>query len=167
MLRTIIRPRVAAVQAKRTTAKQHVRLYAEEVKEEEGLKLTLATPYNHLYNEKVVERVVAPGRDGVFGILRKHVPTMEALVPGPVKVMEKDGTEKRFFIAGGFGIVHKDSSLTISTAESYAVEDFDRDKAAALLSQYQDTLSRAPTDEAKAVARVQVNTLQSLVNALG
>ena len=55
-----------------------------------------------------VDMVIAPGADGVLGILPKHAPLMALIQPGEV-VIKKAGSPDRFFsVAEGFIEVRPD-----------------------------------------------------------
>lgn len=84
-----------------------------------------------------------------MGILSGHVPTLEALNPGLVEVIEGGNTTKKWFsqlknplnclclfiypipcsfsssVSSGFASVHPNNSLTINAVEAYDIADFD------------------------------------------
>lgn len=79
-----------------------------------------------------------------MGILANHVPSIEAIRPGLVEVIESNGTSKKFFGAlncfffwgggeytdipllasGGFATVHPNNKLTINVIEAAPLEEF-------------------------------------------
>jgi F-type H+-transporting ATPase subunit epsilon len=76
----------------------------------EKLKFDLVSPERLLMTAEV-DQVTVPGAEGVFGVGPGHVPVMSTLRPGVLDVVE-NGTEKRFFVRGGFAEVNADG-LTI------------------------------------------------------
>lgn len=80
---------------------------------------------------------------GDMGILANHVPSIEALRPGVVEVVESAGSSKkwfgernphsrfpaallklRFLVSGGFATVHPNNKLTVNAIEAAPLEDF-------------------------------------------
>jgi hypothetical protein len=90
-----------------------------------------------------------PAASGDMGILANHVPTVEALRPGLIEVIESAGTSKKFFgkrqtlqctsdtiqglmwticwgwvVSAGFATVHANNSMTINAVEAYEMDKF-------------------------------------------
>lgn len=63
----------------------------------EKLKLSFVAPHQALYDNQEVTQVNVPAVSGDLGVLASHVPSIEALRPGLVEVIESSGTAKRFF----------------------------------------------------------------------
>ena len=59
-----------------------------------------------------------------MGVLANHVASIEQLKPGLVEIIEESGSNKQFFLSGGFATVQPDSKLSINAVEGYALEDF-------------------------------------------
>ncbi len=64
------------------------------------LTVEIVTAERQVYNETDVDMVVAPGSEGVLGILPRHAPLLTMLKPGVLRV-KKDGTEQDMAVAGG------------------------------------------------------------------
>jgi F0F1-type ATP synthase epsilon subunit len=62
-----------------------------------------------------------------MGVLANHVPSIEQLKPGLVEIIEESGSNKQFFLSGGFAVVQPDSKLSINAVEGYPLEDFSAD----------------------------------------
>ena len=62
-----------------------------------------------------------------MGVLANHVPSIEQLKPGLVEIIEENGSNKQFFLSGGFAVVQPDSKLSINAVEGYPLEDFSAD----------------------------------------
>ncbi len=67
--------------------------------------------------EDDVDMVVAPGSEGVVGILPRHAPLLTTLKPGEIRI-KKGGTESAMVVGGGFLQVNADRVLVLAdTAE--------------------------------------------------
>lgn len=63
------------------------------------------------------DMVIAPGAEGILGILPRHAPLLTALVPG-VMILKKDGREESLALSGGFLQVSHNRVLVLAdTAE--------------------------------------------------
>lgn len=94
--------------------------------------------------------VTVPGATGDFGILAMHVPTISALRPGVVTVDLEDGTEKKYFVSGGYVFVHPDSTCNINCIEAIPVEDLDKEAISTNLAKFQQDLN-STSDETKKI----------------
>lgn len=85
-----------------------------------------------------------------MGILANHVPSVEALRPGLLEIIESSGSSKKWFgasgsgggepcaagqdlteggraahtVSAGFATVHPNNSLTVNAVEAYELESF-------------------------------------------
>src|SRR3984957_13306843 len=91
------------------------------------LKVQIVTAEREVYAEEAVDMVIAPGAEGVLGILPRHAPLLTTLQPGIVRV-KKSGTEEAMAVSGGFLQVARDQVLILAdTAERS--EDIDEARA--------------------------------------
>lgn len=65
------------------------------------LTVEIVTAERLVYNETDVDMVVAPGSEGVLGILPSHAPLLTTLQPGSLRV-KKGGAEQEMSVNGGF-----------------------------------------------------------------
>jgi F-type H+-transporting ATPase subunit epsilon len=65
------------------------------------LTVEIVTAERQVYNETDVDMVVAPGSEGVLGILPRHAPLLTMLRPGSLRV-KKNGVEQEMAVTGGF-----------------------------------------------------------------
>jgi F-type H+-transporting ATPase subunit epsilon len=65
------------------------------------LTVEIVTAERQVYNETDVDMVVAPGSEGVLGILPRHAPLLTMLRPGALRV-KKNGAEQEMAVTGGF-----------------------------------------------------------------
>src|SRR5215204_6667198 len=85
------------------------------------LTVEIVTAERQVYNETDVDMVVAPGSEGVLGILPRHAPLLTMLRPGSLRV-KKGGTEQEMAVAGGFLQVNADRVLILADQAERADE---------------------------------------------
>ena len=67
------------------------------------MELTFTAPDGQLFDKALVEMVILPGGDGLFGVMPNYVPTIAELKPGIVSVQEASGGPlSKYFVSGGF-----------------------------------------------------------------
>ena len=66
-----------------------------------NFQFELVSPAKLLMSGEVRE-VVVPGSEGDFAILAGHAPVISTLRPGLLKITTDEGSEKTFFVHGGF-----------------------------------------------------------------
>ncbi|CED82098.1 epsilon subunit of f1f0-atp synthase n-terminal domain-containing protein [Phaffia rhodozyma] len=130
------------------------------------LKLSLVLPHQTLFSSSEVTQVNIPASSGNMGILSGHVPTLEALTPGLVEVIEGANGSKKWFISSGFASVHPNNELTINAVEAYDIADFDASAVKSSLAAAKQTLSSTTSEYAKAEAQVEVDVLTVLEAAV-
>lgn len=75
------------------------------------------TAERQVLDEEDVEMVVAPGSEGVLGILPRHAPLLTTLDPGVIRI-KRAGAESVMSVGGGFLQVARDRVLVLAdTAE--------------------------------------------------
>src|SRR3954468_17925148 len=72
------------------------------------LNVEVVTPERRLVQVEANE-VIAPGADGLFGVRPGHIAYLAVMQPGLLTVKEGGGTERRYFVAGGFVEVADDA----------------------------------------------------------
>lgn len=89
-----------------------------------------------------VRHIRAPGLDGSFGILARHIPAIIALKPGEVKIDIND-SQLLLAISDGYCEIQRDRILLlVGTAEF--PEDIDVDRALSALDRARKMLSERP-----------------------
>ena len=68
---------------------------------EKAFAIEIVTPQKQFFAGEVTS-ILAPGRDGLFQVLKNHAPLVAALKGGKVKLELPDSGEKTFTIANGF-----------------------------------------------------------------
>jgi len=128
------------------------------------LRVSLTTPHQVYFTDRVVPSVTLPGSVGDFGVAQNHVPTVSMLRPGLV-VIHTTPPEK-VFVAGGFAFIHADSSCVINAIEVMKLEDLDLSLAKEAVAKATVDMNSGATDLDKAKARIIVELNQSIVDAL-
>ncbi|TFK68698.1 epsilon subunit of F1F0-ATP synthase N-terminal domain-containing protein [Pluteus cervinus] len=130
------------------------------------LKLSLVLPHQAIYTSTDVVQVNLSAASGDMGILSNHVPSIEALKPGVVEVIEAAGGSKKFFVSGGFATVHPNNKLTINAVEGAPLEDFSLEAVRANLQEALRVAGGSGTEEQKVEARVEADVYEALQHAL-
>jgi len=130
------------------------------------LKLSLVLPHKTIFNSEDVVQVNIPAESGDMGILSNHVPSIEALRPGLVEVLETNNEKKKFFVSSGFAIVHPNNRLTINVVEAAPLDDFDKEAIRSNLQEALKVAGGSGSEAEKTEARVEADVYESIQNAL-
>lgn len=142
-----------------------IRGYAQAVQKNEKLVLSMALPYQTIYEKVPVTQVDIPAEDGEMGILKDHVPMIQCLKPGVISVTDESSNKSKYFISGGFAVQQPSNELSITVPEAYKLEDFSSSVANQLLEKHKAEMNSSDEGVA-AEAAVRVSVLESLVRAL-
>ncbi|KAF8973057.1 ATP-synthase delta-subunit [Flammula alnicola] len=129
------------------------------------LNLSLALPHKTIFNSTNVVQVNIPAESGDMGILSNHVPSIEALRPGVVEVIESNGTQK-FFVSSGFATVHPNNKLTINVVEGAPLEEFSIDAVRLNLQEALKVAAGSGSEAEKLEARIEADVYESIQHAL-
>lgn len=81
------------------------------------LRVQIVTAEREVFAEDAVDMVVAPGSEGVLGILPRHAPLLTTLQPGVIRIKRGD-SEEAMSVSGGFLQIARDHVLILAdTAE--------------------------------------------------
>ncbi|KAK9698890.1 hypothetical protein RND81_08G138200 [Saponaria officinalis] len=129
------------------------------------LTVNLALPYSSVLSSKEVEMIIVPATTGQMGVLPGHVPTIAELKPGVMSV--HDGSEvTKYFISGGFAVIHANSYADIVAVEAVPVDRIDPAAVQKGLAEFTQKLNSASTDLEKAEAQIGVDVHSALNGAL-
>ncbi|KAJ1494408.1 putative ATP synthase delta chain precursor, mitochondrial [Baffinella frigidus] len=167
--RCALRPTMVA--ARSAPAAMQRRGMAEEPKAAGGaipakLTLNLLAPHAAIFSKKLVDQVIVPGADGMFGILPGHVPTISELRPGTVEVTIATGEVEKYFVSSGFAFAHADSTLDVCAIECVKFEDLDPALVSSGKKEAEDELSRATDEVEKAKAQIAVEVYTAMTESL-
>ena len=101
---------------------------------------------------KDVSMVVAPGTEGLFGVLPRHTSMLSTLTPGVINVYEGDNVTNSFFVVNGFAEVTEER-CTVLAEEVIPVEDIDTEKYEKQIEALRDEESRSDSDSAEKVRK--------------
>ncbi len=77
------------------------------------MQLDIISPDRTIY-EGSIEKVLLPGKDGRFGILKGHAPMISALQTGKVELTDGNGANESFEIKGGVMEVKNDRVIVLA-----------------------------------------------------
>jgi F-type H+-transporting ATPase subunit epsilon len=105
------------------------------------LKVQIVTAEREVFAEEDVDMVVAPGAEGVLGILPRHAPLLTTLVPGVVRI-KRGGAEEAMAVGGGFLQVARDQVLILADTAERA-DEVDEARAEEARRRAHETLAEA------------------------
>jgi F-type H+-transporting ATPase subunit epsilon len=104
------------------------------------LQVEIVTGERVVFTENDVDMVVAPGSDGVLGILPRHAPLITTLAAGELRV-KKAGREQSLVVFGGFMEVTPEKVIVLADTAERA-EEIDVSRAEAARGRAQAEISR-------------------------
>ncbi|MBL8908801.1 MAG: F0F1 ATP synthase subunit epsilon [Rhizobiales bacterium] len=128
-----------------------------------SLHFELVSPERLLMSDDV-DAVEIPGTEGDMGILPGHAPVLSTLRPGVVTVT-RGGKAERIFVRGGFAEVNP-QGLTVLAEVAIPIAELDATKIAQQISNAQDDVNDAKTDETRRRAQENLDHLKALEGAL-
>lgn len=117
----------------------------------EALNVEIVSPENLVLSEQA-DAVSVPGREGYFTVMGDHAPMMTTLKPGFVTVSASGGSDRTFYVRGGFADVSPDG-LTILAEQAKTAGDFEKAEIEAAIKAAQEELAAAPDMDGKAAAQ--------------
>ncbi|TNY18476.1 epsilon subunit of F1F0-ATP synthase N-terminal domain-containing protein [Rhodotorula diobovata] len=151
--------RRAALSAPRVLGRRGL---AEVASDNSRLRLSLT-----IFKSQDVVQVNLAAESGDLGVLANHVPSIEALKPGVLEVIEGSANEsKKWFVSGGFANVHPNNTLTVNAVEAYPLDAFSPEAIRTGLAEAQRVAGGSGTEEEKAEAQIEVQVYEALQNAL-
>ena len=125
----------------------------------------LVSPERLLVSEEVTA-VVTPATEGYMTVMARHAPVMTALKPGVVVATLASGTERRFFVQGGFADITPER-FTLLAERATPVEELDAAALEAQVRNAEEDVADAKDDEAKSKAAQRLAELRDARSALG
>jgi F-type H+-transporting ATPase subunit epsilon len=123
------------------------------------LQFELITGERVVHQESDVDMVVAPGIEGMLGILPRHAPLVTTLRPGELRV-KKGTNELSMIVTGGFMEVTGEKVLILADAAE-RVEEIDVARAEAARQRAQERLASRVSD--LDLARAEAALRRSLI----
>ncbi|KAF8070688.1 F1 complex, delta/epsilon subunit of ATPase [Lyophyllum atratum] len=137
--------------------------YAEAT---DKLKLSLVLPHQPIFTSMDVVQVNISAEAGDMGILANHVPSIEALRPGVVEVIETTGASTKWFTSSGFATVHPNNKLTINVVEAAPLENFSIEAIRTNLQEALKVASGGGSEVDRMEARIEADVYEALQHAL-
>ena len=109
------------------------------------LSIEIVTGERVVYTEDDVDMVVAPGIDGVLGILPKHAPLITLLANGELRI-KKAGQEQSLVVFGGFLEVTP-TKVTVLADSAERAEEIDIGQAEAARRRAEEARARRESGE--------------------
>ncbi|WP_152046578.1 F0F1 ATP synthase subunit epsilon [Aureimonas psammosilenae] len=131
----------------------------------DSFSFELVSPERLLVSEQVTA-VVAPATEGYMTVMARHAPLMTTLKPGVVTATLAGGTERRFFVQGGFADISPEG-FTLLAEHATPAEELDAAKLDEFIRKAEEVERDAKTPEAKLRAVGQVASLRDARSALG
>ncbi len=105
------------------------------------LRVQIVTAEREVFSDDGVDMVVAPGAEGVVGILPRHAPLLTTLHPGVVRI-KRGGAEEAMAVGGGFLQVARDQVLILADSAERA-DEVDEARAEEARRRARETLAQA------------------------
>jgi F-type H+-transporting ATPase subunit epsilon len=122
------------------------------------ISLEIVTPTETVYS-KEVDHVVVPTSSGKIDVLPNHVPVIDKLIAGDIKV-EKDGTTEYLAVGSGFVEVYAekvslltDQAINVKNTEESEIEEAIQRAEKALTDAKSSNIDQAKIDKLEAAAR--------------
>jgi F-type H+-transporting ATPase subunit epsilon len=122
------------------------------------ISLEIVTPTETVYS-KEVDHVVVPTSSGKIDVLPNHVPVIDKLIAGDIKV-EKDGTTEYLAVGSGFVEVYAekvslltDQAINVKNTEESEIEEAILRAEKALTDAKSSNIDQAKIDKLEAAAR--------------
>jgi F-type H+-transporting ATPase subunit epsilon len=112
-----------------------------------------------------VDMVVVPGTEGDFGVLPGHAPLVSSVRPGVIEIHDEGKAADRIFIAGGFAEV-TGAGCTVLAEEAVPVAELDRPGLEQRISDAEEDLEDAQTDDERHKAEATLALLRQMLQAL-
>ena len=111
------------------------------------------------------DMVTLPGVEGYFGVVAGHAPIISTLKPGVVEVTGGPDGDVRYFVSAGFAEVTPEK-LTILAEEAIPMDSVDADLLGKRIVNAREDILQAKTEDARAKAVANVDSLEQLRAAL-
>ena len=122
------------------------------------ISLEIVTPSETVYSEEV-DHVVIPTSSGKIDVLPNHVPVLDKLIAGDIKV-EKDGITEYLAVGSGFVEVYAekvslltDQAINVNNTEESEIEEAIQRAERALADAKSSNIDQAKIDKLEAAAR--------------
>jgi F-type H+-transporting ATPase subunit epsilon len=120
-----------------------------------SLEVSVVTIEREVYAADDADMVIAPGVEGVLGVLARHEPVVAALVAGELVIVRGDQRDV-MAISGGYLEVHGTEVVVMADVAEHAYEiDVERAEAARARAQEQLATARGAAESERALAALR------------
>jgi F-type H+-transporting ATPase subunit epsilon len=109
------------------------------------LRLEIITVEGTVFDDNV-NMVIAPGSEGVLGILPRHTPLLTSLNYGELEI-KKDGEPDQFFAIGGGFMEVRPFNVTVLADAAERADEIDIERAKAARERAEARLTEAASDQ--------------------
>ena len=124
------------------------------------IKVQIITQEREVYSDDV-DIIVAPGVEGVMGILPNHAPLITTLSYGELRV-RKDGDEMNFAIGGGVLEVRPDKVIVLADSAEVA-DEIDIARAEEARERAERLMQEGPPEELASYAQLEAALRRSQI----
>ncbi|MCB0154030.1 MAG: F0F1 ATP synthase subunit epsilon [Anaerolineae bacterium] len=124
------------------------------------LHLEIVTIERKIFDDQVA-MVIAPGSEGVLGILPRHTPLLTALTFGELQI-KRDGQEDQYLAIGGGFMEVQPNHVVVLADSAESVEQIDIERAEAARRRAQELLEQAAKNEEVDFARAEAALRRSI-----
>jgi F-type H+-transporting ATPase subunit epsilon len=117
------------------------------------IRLDIVTIERQVFSDDV-DMVVAPGTEGVLGILPHHAPLMTGLKPGELRIKKRGLPDQLVAIGGGFMEVRPDKVTILADTAEHAGE-IDVARAEEARRRAEQVLRETPASDAAQLAALE------------
>jgi len=111
------------------------------------MHVEVVTAERELYNGEANE-LIAPGTEGVLGILPRHAALLTTLKPGALRI-KLNGAEEPLFVSGGFLEVSNNQATVLADTAEHA-EEIDQARAEEARRRAQERLAQTTSNTERA-----------------
>jgi F-type H+-transporting ATPase subunit epsilon len=111
------------------------------------MHVEVVTAERELYNGEADE-LIAPGSEGMLGILPRHAALLTALKPGALRI-KLNGAEEPLFVSGGFLEVSNNQATVLADTAEHA-EEIDQARAEEARRRAQERLAQVTSNTERA-----------------
>jgi F-type H+-transporting ATPase subunit epsilon len=111
------------------------------------MHVEVVTAERELYNGEADE-LIAPGTEGMLGILPRHAALLTTLKPGALRI-KLNGAEQPLFVSGGFLEVSNNQATVLADTAEHA-EEIDQARAEEARRRAQDRLAQTTSNTERA-----------------
>lgn len=132
----------------------------------ERVSLNLYVPHETITEGDQVTSVQVPATSGDFGIMPGHIPTVAQMRPGVLTIEREESGTSKYFVSGGFALVHADSSTDVCAVECVPLDSLDLEACKRNHAAYEEKANSAEDEYEKVAAQIGVEVTSAMRRAL-